>query len=145
MMPAKKGNKYAVGNSGKPKLFRNPKELQERIDYYFNNYSRYTVEGLCVFLGITRQTLLNYETEKQYKDYFDIVKIAKQKIFANLIERGLDEGKQNNSALTIFLLKNYGYTDKQEVEHSGGVSNKITITVLENDSPPLADDETKVN
>lgn len=146
MMGAPKGNKFAVGNSGKPKLFESPEALQKEIDRYFDDSiadnTPVTIEGLCVFLNITRQTLLNYEKEGGYNEYFDVIKMAKQKITANMITRGLMN--EINTPLTIFLLKNQGYSDKQEIEHSGEVNSNIQVNVYTDKAPPLANDENEI-
>lgn len=135
-MAAHKGNKYAIGNSGKEKFFSTPEEMSVAINNYFEECDNrirevyikskqeiehikdpkpYTIEGLCVCLGITRDTLLNYEKKEGYEEYFDIVRHAKLKVQQNLIERGL-EGS-NNPTVTIFVSKNnFGYKEKTEQE-----------------------------
>ncbi len=141
-MKAKKKskNQNKKNNSvGKPPFFKSPKELQEKINEYFDSCwidkvvevtdkegtctstnsryqnSPYTVAGLTLALGFSsRQSLLDYQSKKQY---LDIIKKAKLKIEMN-IEEFLIAGK--NAAGPIFWLKNHaGYKDKQEVEHSG--------------------------
>ena len=78
----------------------------------------YTIEGLAVALGISRQTLLNYKVEKGYEPYFDIIKEYKDKILNNLAERALM--LETNSPFTMFLLKNnYGFEDKKQHEVKG--------------------------
>ncbi len=139
-MAAPKGNGYALnGEGGRPRKFTSPEDMQSAIDGYFQKCDNrvkevyikskqeiieikspipYTIEGLCSALGIERQTLLNYEKEKGYEDFFDTVKSAKQKVQQNTVERAL-EG-DNNSAVSIFVMKNnFGYSDKQEFEHTG--------------------------
>ncbi len=83
----------------------------------------YTVEGLCATLEVDRKTLINYG----YRDeFFHTIKKAKDKILQNLKERALLG--DNVASITIFNLKNnYGYTDKQEIEHSGGQETKHSI------------------
>lgn len=161
-MAAPIGNKFAENNSGKPKKFKTPEEMQVAIDSYFKecgervtlvydgkkktvvevpNPIPYTVEGLCNVLDITRQTLLNYENNSEYEEYFDIVKKAKAKIQQNLVERGL-EGSAN-PAVAIFIMKNnYGYTDRQEI--SSDINTRFTVEITNADTPPLADDENDI-
>ena len=56
-------------------------------------------------------TLLNYEKQKGYEDYFYTIKKAKRKIARNKTERGLTG--ESNPAVTIFDLKNnHGYKTK---------------------------------
>lgn len=133
-MPAPIGNKFAVGNSGKPKKFATPEELQENIEAYFSkcdeNYEEvieavgvikilrpipYTVEGLGIALGVDRHTLLDYEKEKGYEDYYHIVKEAKRKIFNNWVT-GAIMGKHNANFTKFVMINNTDYRDKIETD-----------------------------
>lgn len=142
-MAAHKKNKFAIGNSGKPKNWKTPEELQKDIDKYFTEcddriykvYDKvkqtvveiqkqipYTIEGLCETLDCDRDTLLNYEKKDGYEEFFGTIKKAKLKVQRNKVERGLDS--ESNPAVTIFDLKNnHGYKDKTEVDSN----NKQTI------------------
>ena len=106
-MPAPKGHSFSVGNSGKPKKFKTPEELQEAINAYFdkcddntemiynpkadahvrvNKPIPYTILGLCNVLGVDRKTLINYQGAAGYEKYFHIIKEAKNRIEQNKIE-----------------------------------------------------------
>ena len=114
-MAAPKGNKYAKGNKGgRPLAFKSEEELQAAIDDYFEEETIVTMAGLAFHLGIDRQTLYNYEKKQEY---FDIIKKARNRILIQLEKSLMTEGKAGQ----IFLAKNYGYTDKQEMEHTGEV------------------------
>lgn len=147
-MPAPKGNKFALGNSGSYKKWETPEELQMCVDAYFKEcddrvvqvYSKsaqelvdmkkpipYTIEGLCDALECDRDTLLNYQKKEGYEEYFGIVKRAKLKVQRNKVERGLDG--DSNPAVTIFDLKNnHGYKDKveQDITSKGESLNDIS-------------------
>lgn len=155
-MAAPKKNKFAIGNSGKPKQWSTPDELQKDIDKYFDEcndryiqvYDKvkqtvveilkqipYTIEGLCEVLDCDRATLLNYEKKEGYEEYFNTIKKAKIKVQRNKVERGL--GSESNPAVTIFDLKNnHGYKDKTEVD----ATNRHTIE-YENVSKQFPDKE----
>ena len=49
---------------GRPKIFNDVKEVEEKINAYFNYCEEkekpYTMSGLAYYLGISRQTLVNY-------------------------------------------------------------------------------------
>ena len=148
-MAAPKGNKFALGNPGKPKKWGAVEELQADINAYFkwcdDNPLRdrsdtqpevtrpYTIEGLCAFLECDRVTLINYQQEEGYEEYFSTIKAAKNKIQQNKVERALSGLAP--AATSIFDLKNnHGYRDKQETEHSGNVAiNKIERTIVKPD------------
>lgn len=112
---AKKKDKHP---GGRPLAFKTVTELQEKIDYYFDECKRmlkpYTVSGLASYLKIDRRTLINY-SEKE--EFFPTIKNAKVKIEAYAAEQLFRTNGQ--VAGIIFNLKNnYDWTDKQEHEHT---------------------------
>lgn len=131
---------------GLHKKYKTPEEMQKAIDKYFDTCKPYpftyvnekgeekqafdkngipvfklnppTHEGLALYLGFaSRQSLYDYEG---YSDDFSYtIKQARTKITKIISEGGL-EGTIPPS-ISIFHLKNLGYTDNQKVEHSGGM------------------------
>ncbi len=128
--------KFIKGKPGGPG--RNPKydnedDLKDAIDKYFKKCDArtrtildkngnvfeapdpepYTVMGLCLTLGIDRDTLNNYSKEDLF---FGTIKEAKSRV-AQDIERRLMETK--NQAGAMFNLKNnFGWNDRQELDHT---------------------------
>lgn len=125
---------------GRPPIWATPEELQKVIDKYFreceNNKSPFltkegniikipnplipTIAGLAYHLGVDRQTIYNY---KGKDGFFDTIKKARDFILSRI------EGKLTNASGNvtgaIFIAKNYGYQDKQELEHSGTVNFNV--------------------
>ena len=101
---------------GRPRIWDTPDELQTAIDSYFEycdkNEKPYTIAGLAVFLDVDRQTIYNYEKKQRY---FDTIKKARDRVYNYMEEWAMIKG----NAGTIFLMKNYGYTDRQEVNIEG--------------------------
>ncbi|EPD7140457.1 terminase small subunit [Campylobacter jejuni] len=98
-------------------------ELVSKIESYFNErvvlketkesiiFVPKTKVGLAVYLGITIQTLGEWEKDK---DFGEIVSQAKQKCEMDILNHSLI-GTYTPS-VSMFLLKNqHGYVDKQEV------------------------------
>lgn len=98
-------------------------ELVSKIESYFNErvvlketkesiiFASKTKVGLAVYLGITIQTLGEWEKDK---DFGEIVSQAKQKCEMDILNHSLI-GTYTPS-VSMFLLKNqHGYVDKQEV------------------------------
>ncbi len=110
---------------GRPAIFKDPKELEEKIAQYFAMCEQTgrpeTFAGLAVWLGVDRKTVYNY-AEKD--EFFHTMKKARDYILAKLEEKMMAEGKAGQ----IFLAKNYGYTDKTETEISGGLNIKVGWT-----------------
>ena len=106
--------------------YRTPTELQKAIDNYFDKEDKPTICGLALALGFTsRQTLLNYE---ERPDFVDIVKRAKMFVEASY-EAAL-RGQYSSGA--IFALKNFGWTDKQEVTHDFINALPVNFTIQRN-------------
>jgi hypothetical protein len=131
-MAAKKGNKYAVGNEGgRPPLYTNPQDLEDKIKEYFENgvderefivgsganrqkvsIKIPTITGLCLFCGFeSRQSFYAYE---KHKEFSYIIKKARLHI-----ERKYEEQLQyGNTIGAIFALKNMDWHDKTEQDHN---------------------------
>jgi hypothetical protein len=124
--------------AGRPLKFKTAKALQEKIDAFFEDCEKkqkpLTITGLALALDTTRETLLEYEGEvegREKKDpaYADTIKKAKL-MCQNFAEQFLFSGRQVAGA--IFNLKNnYGWKDKQELEHSGDLPFNLTIVQKE--------------
>lgn len=105
---------------GRPMKFKTVEELQCKIDKWLEERNAaslpLTVTSLALALDTTRETLMDYE----HKDGFsDTVKRAKLMCQA-FAEDQLYSGR--NAAGAIFSLKNFGWSDKQEIAHSGHIA-----------------------
>lgn len=102
---------------GRPLKFPSVEKLQEQIDDYFKvtPAKEITVTGLALALDTSRETLLDYEGRAEFAD---AVKRAKYKV---ALEYEKDLRRQGRSG-DIFALKNFGWTDRQEIEHKGAVN-----------------------
>lgn len=118
-----KGNQ--VFNEEKPREVGRPlsiptvEEFNRLADAYFAdceaNEKPTTITGLALALGLcSRQSLTRYEEREEFSD---AVKKAKARV-ESAYEGRLWVG---NPAGAIFALKNMGWSDKQEVQHSGSM------------------------
>lgn len=118
--PKKKGSaKYDQPEKhpgGRPRLFKTPQQLGKLIAAYFRMCEEkdkpLTYAGLALALGMDRQTLYNYQ---ERDEFFDTIKKARDTVKAYVEEQMFIRG----SAGVIFYAKNYGYTDRQEVDVNG--------------------------
>ena len=112
--------------AGRPLTFGTNEELEKAISDYFDyckeNKKPETIAGLACYLEVDRTTIYNYEKKDEF---FHTVKKARDRILAGLEEALFTEGKSGQ----IFLAKNYGYSDKQELEHTGKGGSDIRIIV----------------
>lgn len=121
---------------GRPMLWKDPEQLQSLIEEYYKECKErevpITMAGLAVALYCDRGTLINYSRKDQF---FSVIKRARELVNAKL-EEHLMSGKPPIGA--IFLGKNnFGYVDKQEVEHSGEMSITGIVSKLEGNRPAL--------
>jgi hypothetical protein len=107
---------------GRPLKFKSVKHLQDQIDAFFlkceTDKLPYTITGLALALDTSRETLCDYEGKDEYSDAIKRAKLMCQ----NYAEQRLYMGGQ--AAGPIFALKNFGWSDKHEVEHSGHIATK---------------------
>lgn len=112
--------------AGRPLLFQSEQELQDKITEYLTDYcglDEYgnisstvkfkmvpTVTGLALYLGTSRETLMNYEKKEQF---FDTIKKAKDMILS-FNESALYSKKINTAGVIFNLKNNYGWRDRVE-------------------------------
>lgn len=144
-MPAPAGNKNAVGNEGgRPPIYDNPKTLEETCEGYFKwiqgefhmekvqikdketgridemdskVWDRYpenpTITGLALFLGFdSRSTIYEYRDKVEFSY---VIKRAMLRV-ENEYEKAVRADKVPTGS--IFVLKNMGWSDKQEIDHT---------------------------
>ena len=80
-----------------------------------------TIEGLAVYLNIHRDTL--YQWEKEHPDFSDIIERLRGSQIKSLVNNGLSG--DYNPTIAKVLLSKHGYSEKQEIQHSGEIK---TIT-----------------
>lgn len=69
----------------------------------------WTITGLALYLDTDRATLMNYQ---ERPEYFNTVKRAK-----TMIEHAYELSlRHNGKATDIFALKNFGWSDQQQVD-----------------------------
>lgn len=102
--------------AGRPRIFNTTEELQTAIDKYFNEAEIKTVTGLALHLGFeSRQSFYDYEKNDEFSY---IIKKARLEV-----ETAYEERLSGNSPTgAIFALKNMGWKDKTETEHSGNMN-----------------------
>ena len=108
---------------GRPRLFNTVEELEQKIEEFYDYCELkevpLTFERLATFIGVDRKTIYNYS---QKDEFFPSIKRVRDKIQADIMERGMSGAI--NPTFGIFCLKNYGYTDKQEIESTNTNVNK---------------------
>ena len=113
---------------GRPPLFESAKALQDKIDEYFKEGVKTktvilgppngrdeiqvevpTITGLCYFLGFeSRQSFYDYERKEGFSYTVKRSRLFIEQHYEELLQAG-------NTAGAIFALKNFDWSDKQEI------------------------------
>lgn len=111
---------------GRPPKFESPAEMQKAIDDYFKDEPEYpTQSGLALSIGFAdRESLRQYKAKDEFTN---TVRRALARIDA-IHERNLFE---NGCSGSIFYLKNRGWSDKQQLEHSIEPEREMPKTIDE--------------
>jgi len=105
-----KEKKLDIPSVGQPLMYKTAKELEIRIDEYFQVEDKPTLSGLAYYLGMSRKTLYNY---KKRDEYVHIINKARNKVEDIYEQRLLYSDKPTG---VIFALKNMNWTDRQQIE-----------------------------
>jgi hypothetical protein len=125
IMAAPKINYFTLGNNGgRPRIYKTPEDLERKCIEYFDfcitDKQIITITGLCLFLGIHRDTLNGWRKEKN--EFSDIINRAMQSVEI-AYETKLDTFTFGGA---IFALKNINkeyWKDKTEQEVSQTITN----------------------
>ena len=103
---------------GRPRKYSTPEEMETVIYKYFEDNPKPTICGLALAVGFAqRKSLLNYEGYG--KEFCNTVKRAKL-IIEDSYEQEL---RGNHVAGPIFALKNFKWSDRQEIS----LDNRVII------------------
>jgi len=106
----------------RPPIWDDTEAFAKKVDEYFETQKPITWSGLALYLGFeSRQSLQDYKDKEGFS--YPIKKALLK------IESYYEENiSKNNPAGAIFALKNFGWKDKQEFDHtSKGESIKEEI------------------
>lgn len=133
-----KNKEAPVVKNGRPPLYNSAEELEKLIDAYFKDCDKRqrppTIAGIAYWLGMDRKSIYNYEKKEKF---FHIIKRARDKILSNLEEEMILRGNGG----TIFLAKNYGYSDKQEIEQNTTIKSDGFLEALKNETRSVWSEE----
>jgi len=138
-------------NKGRPRKYKTPEEMQAAIDIYFDSckpepiidkdgnimmdkngrpvfeLNPPTITGLALHLGfLDRKSVYNYAGYGE--KFFHTIKKARLRC-ENYVERN---GMSGNipANIAIFYLKNYDWTDKQEVDMKADITTKGEFSII---------------
>jgi len=125
------GNQNALGNEGgRPQPWESVEEIQEKANKYFDNLSKEripTMTGLASALGVSRITLWRYGGGEDIESRIEFRNALRE--FLDRVAMAWEERLASPGASGVtFWLKNHGWKDRQEVEHSGTVTQELVNT-----------------
>ena len=113
---------------GRPRIIKSVKQFEERANAYFKDCEAKgeppLLTGLILALGLSSRASLDEYGQRQ--EFLNSVKKAKLRIEMEY-ERDL---RSRNPSGPIFALKNFGWTDKQDLELSGNVAVKTLADLM---------------
>ena len=103
----------------KTRRYQSAKELEDKIEEYFKDREEddITITGLCLHLGIHKDTFYEYAKLPQFKDIIDMARLRVE----NSYEIGL---KKHGGSANIFALKNFGWSDNKNITINADDENK---------------------
>jgi len=100
--------------AGRPPKYKTAEELQNAIDLYWEllDKSKPTITGLALALGFeSRQSFYRYEQDGEFSYTIKKARLRIEEVY----EQNLHG---NAAAGSIFALKNFGWSDRQELDHT---------------------------
>lgn len=121
----KKNGKVKINFAGRPFKLTDPVEVRKRLANYFETVpqQRWTITGVALELDIDRDTIVSYRHGRVDPERVpdEVVRLIKKAY--DLVHMSYEDALRGNGrAGEIFALKNFGWTDRQEHEHSGEMS-----------------------
>lgn len=92
------------------------KKAQEYRDNLPKDESVHSIEGLASYIGLSRGTIYNWESQGANKEFLDIVEEIREKQAKTLVSKGLIG--EFNSSITKVMLSKHGYSEKTEIDHT---------------------------
>lgn len=149
-------NRFNVGlnKGGRPPKYTTAESLEQKISEYFESFidegepesieeleliytkkvKRPTVTGLALFLGFeSKQSLRDYRKRPKFSALIKRALLVIEMCYEEMLETKFSTG-------AIFALKNMGWSDKQEIDHTTkGNELKPNVISLGQGTPPESD------
>ena len=113
---------------GRPPKYKTAEELQKKVDEYFdqlNESKSVTITGLILYCGFcSRQSFYDLQEKEEFTYTVKKARLRVTNHYESLLQG-------NSVAGPIFALKNLGWSDRQEIDHTskGERLSPINITV----------------
>lgn len=136
---------------GRPRKYTTGEEFSTKVEEYFNTKGRviskdldirvYTMSGLCLYLGITRETLSEYSRDPMFTD---TIKRARMRVENNLEELAL-LGAVDKTVAIFSLKNNFGWKDNRTDDEDREQPAPVVVVEFEDSSMEQDEIEAVVN
>ena len=117
--------------AGRPPMWDDSEAFAKKVEEYFDTEKMPTWSGLALYMGFeSRQSLDEYKKKPEFAYPIKKALLRIEGIYETSLRNG------NAVAGSIFALKNFGWTDKQEIDQKTEHSGSIAITW---EKPPIQD------
>lgn len=129
---------------GRPTLYTS-QTLRKTKEYIDNGYTTIpTVAGLCVHLGVTRDTVYRWIKDENKKEFSDTISLMADLRETILLNKGLT-GEFNSNITKLILTTNHGYTENKVDTNIQVVVNRSGVAIqkdnekliIEHESPEI--------
>lgn len=103
---------------GRPPKWETPEELAALIQIYFDttDEAKISITGLTLAITTSRNLLIQYSKKPGFKEVIEHAKLIVENAYEN---RAIEKGRAGD----IFGLKQFGWSDKQEIDL--GINDKL--------------------
>ena len=110
----------------------NTRTVRKAREYINGKYKTIpTIAGLCVYLGVCRDTLYTWLKHEDKKELSDTIALMPE-LREELLISGALKGEMNSNISKLILMTNHGYTDSSQSADAGIIVNvgrdKVQIT-----------------
>lgn len=117
---------------GRPPIYDTPEQLQAEIDEYIDTHpSGLSISGLAYHCGFeSRQSFYDYEKKEKFSYTIKRARFLIEQFYENKLLTVSVSG-------AIFALKNLGWSDKHELDHTSKGESITGIRILDVDGTNL--------
>ena len=136
--------KKEKNKGGRPRAYNTVEEMQVLIDEYFEIKKGHTrkmvlksgaiveipdpepvhIAGLCAYLGLTNETLLQYQKKEEFSEPIKNAKQLCEEYAVNMCFKGKNKAD-------FVLMNNFGWRNRSEQENTGQGIVSITAVITE--------------
>jgi hypothetical protein len=127
---------------GRPRTIKSPKRFDELADAYFQrceeNGEPILLTGLILALGLSsRESLDEYGRRPEFSDSVRKAKLHVEMGYEKRLHGAIPTG-------AIFALKNFGWSDRQDIELTGKEGGPVEVKTQTVDLSKLTDEEFEI-